>query len=676
METKKIIFIIISLLVSILIAYYQYFFKVKEASKVNFFLSILRTISLFLLFLLLINPNILKTEIIYQKPKLSVLIDNSSSISYLNQDTIVNSIVDDFKAHQKLSKKFDINYYSFGNQLQLTDRLTFDENQTRIEEPLKKVSEVVNQKNHAIVLISDGNQTFGNDYQYMSLKTPVYPIVIGDTTQYEDLSISQINHNQYSFLNNQFPIEFFISYAGTRDVKKRFKIENNKGEVLYSKDLNLSKDHKSISFQTKLRAKKKGLNNFKAKIENLKNEKNTTNNLKSFSIEVLNKQSKILIVSSIHHPDIGMLKKSIEGDKQRKVDHIILKNKKIKITDYQLVILYQPTNNFTSLFKELKNSQIPYFLITGPKTDWSFLNKENLGIKKNQINQIENYSASFNTNYLDFYQKDIRFQSFPPLIDLFGTIDIFIPHQILLYQNMNGFSTNEPLLVTAKENKIKKAFLFGEGLWKWRSTSFLNNKTFQTFDEFIGNLVQFLSSNNNRSRLDVDIETNYNANAIINIGAYFTDNNYQFDDRASLSCSIVNKITGKKVTMPFVLSTNSYQLELTSLEPGEYEYEVRVENQNISTKGVFTMNEFNVEEQFRVANKEKLSILAERTLGKTFFDHQYQQLLNELSQNTQFLTIQKSREIQSQLIDWKGIMTIIFCLLSIEWFTRKFYGKL
>lgn len=676
METKKIIFIIISLLVSILIAYYQYFFKVKEASKINFFLSILKTISLFLLFLLLINPNILKTEIIYKKPKLSVLIDNSSSISYLNQDTIVNSIVDDFKVHQELSKKFDINYYSFGNQLQLTDRLTFDENQTRIEEPLKKVSEVVNQKNHAIVLISDGNQTFGNDYQYMSLKTPVYPIVIGDTTQYEDLSISQINHNQYSFLNNQFPIEFFISYAGTRDVKKRFKIENNKGEVLYSKDLNLSKDHKSISFQTKLRAKKEGLNNFKAKIENLKNEKNTTNNLKNFSIEVLNKQSKILIVSSIHHPDIGMLKKSIEGDKQRKVDHIILKNKKIKITDYQLVILYQPTNNFTSLFKELKNSQIPYFLITGPKTDWSFLNKENLGIKKNQINQIENYSASFNTNYLDFYQKDIRFQSFPPLIDLFGTIDIFIPHQILLYQNMNGFSTNEPLLVTAKENKIKKAFLFGEGLWKWRSTSFLNNKTFQTFDEFIGNLVQFLSSNNNRSRLDVDIETNYNANAIINIGAYFTDNNYQFDDRASLSCSIVNKITGKKVIMPFVLSTNSYQLELTSLEPGEYEYEVRVENQNISTKGVFTMNEFNVEEQFRVANKEKLSILAERTLGKTFFDHQYQQLLNELSQNTQFVTIQKSREIQSQLIDWKGIMTIIFCLLSIEWFTRKFSGKL
>ena len=633
-------------------------------------------LSLFLLFLLLINPKISKTRIIYQKPKLSVLIDNSSSISYLNQDTLVNSIVDDFKQHQELYEKFDINYYSFGNQLQLTDRLTFDENQSLIAGSLKKVSETVDEKNHAIVLISDGNQTYGNDYQYMNLKSPVYPIVIGDTTQYEDLSISQINHNKYSFLNNQFPIEFFISYDGIRDVNKRFKIENNKGQILFNKVLNLSKDDKSTSFQIKLRAKREGLNNFKAKIENLKYEKNTNNNQKNFSVEVLDKQSKVLIVSSIHHPDIGVLKKSIEGDKQRKVDELIINNLNIDISNYQLVILYQPNNSFSYLFEELKKLKIPYFLITGPKTDWSFLNKENLGIKKNQINQIESYSASFNKNYLDYYQKDIRFQSFPPLIDLFGTIDISIPYQTLLYQNIDGFSTKEPLLVSAEENNIKKVFLFGEGLWKWRSTSFLNNKTFQTFDEFIGNLVRFTTSSTNRSRIHVDIKTNYNANSIIKIGAYFTDNNYQFDDRASLSCSIVNKNSGKQVIMPFELSDNSYQLELTSLDPGEYEYKIHVEDQNVSATGIFIINEFNVEEQFRVANKEKLKKLAGRTHGKLFFDNQFQQLLDELFENSQFLTIQKSREIKTQLIDWKWGMMILFCLLSVEWLIRKFYGKL
>ena len=676
METKTVIFIIISLLVSILVAYYQYHYKINDVSKVNFFLSILKTFSLFLLFLLLVNPEISKTTITYQKPKLTVLIDNSYSISYLNQDTLVSSIVDDFKQHQELHKKFDINYYSFGNQLKLTDRLTFDEHQSRIAGSLKKVSETVNEKNHAIVLISDGNQTYGNDYQYMNLKSPVYPIVIGDTTQYQDLSISQININKYGFLNNLFPVEFFVTYTGTRTVKKKFNVQNSKGQIVFTKVLNLNKDRKSTSFQIKLKARKEGLNNFKATIENLVNENNTENNQKKFSLEILNKQIKILMVSSIHHPDIGVLKKSIEGDKQRKVTQEILKNKKIKINDYNLIIVYQPNSGFKSFFKELKSSKIPYFLITGPKTDWTFLNKENLGLKKNQINQIENYSASLNTDFLDYYQKDIEFQSFPPLIDLFGTIDISIPHQTLLYQNIGGFPTKEPLLATAKENNVKKVFLFGEGFWKWRSTSFLNSKTFQTFDEFVGNLVQFTSSNTSKTRLNIDIKTNYNANSIIRIGAYFTDTNYQFDDRASLLCSILNKKTGKKAIMPFELSSNSYQLELTSLEPGEYEYIVHVENQKISSKGVFTINEFNVEEQFRVANTEKLKKLAEITTGKTFYKNQNQQLLNELLQRSQFSTIQKSQETKTQLIDWKWVMMIIFSLLSIEWFVRKFYGKL
>ena len=676
METLTIIFIITSLLVSILIAYYQYYHQVKEASKVNLLLSILRMLSLFLLFLLLINPDVSKKTITYQKPKLSVLVDNSSSILYLNKDTLINSIVDDFKTQKKLHEKFDVNYYSFGNQLLLTDRLTFNENQTHIAAPLKNISEVVDPKNHAIVLITDGNQTFGNDYEYINLKTPVYPIVIGDTTQYEDLSISQINHNRYSSLNNQFPVEFFINYTGSQIVNKRFSIENNWGQILYSKLLNLSEKDQSTSFQIQLKARKEGLNTFKAKIENLNNENNTENNQKNFSIEVLNDPSKILIVSSMNHPDIGVLKRSIERDKQRKVNQVILKNNPININNYQLVVVYQPNNKFKSFFKNLKDSKIPYLLITGSKTDWSFLNEENLGFKKNQINQIENYSASFNTNYLDYYQKDIFFQSFPPLIDLFGTIDIYVPHQTLLYQNINGFTTKEPLLVTAKENNIKKTFLFGEGLWKWRATSFLNNQTFQTFDAFIGNLIQYTTSNNNRSRLDVDIKTNYNVNSIIKIGAYFTDNNYQFDDRASITCTIVNKKTGKKITIPFVLSSNSYQLELTRLGPGDYEYMVREENQNISKKGVFTINEFNVEEQFRVANKDKLKKLAERTSGKIFFENQYQQLLGDLIKNSQFLTLQKTREMNTQLLDLKWIMVIIVGLLSIEWFARKFHGKI
>lgn len=629
----------------------------------------------FLLFLLLINPDISKTEIINQKPSLSVLADNSSSILFLKKDTLVKSIVDHFKKDKDFTNKFDVSYYSFGNQLQLNDSLRFDESQTNILKPLQKINNISNIGNHAIVLLTDGNQTLGNTYEYTNIKTPVYPIVIGDTTQYEDVAISQLNHNRYSFINNQFPVETFLQYTGNRSVKLRFTIEN-RGKIIFSKYINFSKEENSLSFLANIKATSKGLNTYKAHIQYVDNEKNTNNNSKNFSIEVLDKQSKILLVSSIYHPDIGTLKKSIESDKQRNVSIKIINNKKIQINGYQLVILYQPNNKFKYLINEINRNKIPYFLVTGSKTDWSFLNRQGLGFEKKYINQIEEYSTKMNPNYLNFHQKDIGFDNFPPLVDQFGSTTISIPHQTLLFQKINGFSTQEPLLITALDDNQKKAFLFGEGLWKWRSASYLYNGSFQSFDEFIGNLIQYISTKKIRNRLDVDIETMYNANSSIKIGAFYVDNNYQFDDRATLFCSVLNTNTKEKYIYPFVLKDNSYQLELSSLESGEYEYNVSVENQNISKKGIFKINEFNVEEQFRVANKEKLEKLADKTSGKLYFENQYKQLIDGLLTNQRFLTLQKSIDSTDKLINWQWIMFLIISLLSMEWFIRKYYGKI
>ncbi len=53
----------------------------------------------------------------------------------------------------------------------------------------------------------------------------------------------------------------------------------------------------------------------------------------------------------------------------------IIKNKKFKLADFQLIILYQPNDNFINIFKELKTEKSNYFVITGTHTKWSFLNE-------------------------------------------------------------------------------------------------------------------------------------------------------------------------------------------------------------------------------------------------------------------------------------------------------------
>ncbi|MDC1342473.1 VWA domain-containing protein [Flavobacteriaceae bacterium] len=625
--------------------------------------------------LVLLNPSITKESIINQKAKLSILVDNSSSITFFKKDSLVHAILQNFKTHKKLNKRFDINYYSFGNLFQQSDSFSFDENQTDISMPLERISKIQKNASNAIVLLSDGNQTIGNDYQYTSIKDPVFPVVIGDTTKYQDVKIAQINVNRYSFINNQFPVESILQYEGTQTIKLRYSLENN-GKIIFSERINFSEKNNSHILKTFIKASKEGTNFFTSKIEYLENEKNVVNNSKNFSVEVIDKQSEILIVSSFYHPDLGALKKAIESDKQRKVTIRIVDNKNIQLNNYQLVVLYQPNNKFNIIIDQLNSNKSSFMLITGSKTDWLFLNNKSLGINKKNINQLENYSARFYNGFLNFSQKNIGFENLPPMIDYYGETTVSIPHQTLLYQSINGFSSQNPLLATANHNNQKKVFLFGEGLWKWRSSSFLKNDSFQYFDEFIGNLVQYASNKKIRNRLDLDINSFYNANSSIQIGAFYVDENYQFDDRATILFTIKNKNSKKKQTFPFSLSGSSYQLELTSLEAGEYEYTIEVDGRNISKKGTFKVNEFLVEEQFTNANSYKLELLAQKTAGKLYFEDKYRLVIDDLTNDTRFSTIQKSKKTIDKLVNWQWLMLLIIGLLSLEWFIRKYIGKI
>jgi hypothetical protein len=674
LEASTVLFIALSLLASLAIAYFQYYYKAKKIGGVTPYLFSLRALVLFLLFLLLINPTIEKTSFETQKPALSVLIDNSESVKYFKEDSLVSSFIGELKNNNSLNEKFDINYYSFGTEVKLTDSVDFSDVQTNIYEGLQIVGNLNKQKKNPIILISDGNQTVGNDYEYANVQHPVYPVIIGDTVQYEDLSIAQLNVNRYSFLNNQFPVEALLFYEGDQKVSTQFTIERN-GKVVYRKQVRFSPEKRTQTVQASLKSEKKGVNFYTANLRVLKDEKNTINNRMNFSVEVIDKQSEVLILSSIFHPDLGALKKSIEQDQQRKVT-INLIDSDFQIKDYQLVILYQPNQNFNKVIDVIKNEKINYFLITGSQTDWDFINNSNLGIRKNSINQSEDYGATFNQGYLIFAQKDINFSNFPPLKDSYGETRITIPHQTLLTQNISGFASEESLLATANENNHKKVYLLGEGIWKWRSASYLNSNSFNDFDEFIGNLVQYASSKKVRNRLDVTMKTIYNANAVIQVGAFYVDSNYDFDPRATLIFNVKNEDTKATKSYPLSLSSNSYQLQIESLPSGNYSYRVTVEGQNVSKKGNFKVNAFSVEEQFTNANKEKLALLADRTQGQVFSVSKKNTLLESLLNNEQYRTVQKAFLKKESIINWSWILFLIVGLLAIEWFARKYHGKI
>jgi hypothetical protein len=662
------------LVLSLSVAFFQYYYKVKNKLKVTIILFVLKTLSLFLLILLLINPVIEKVVIENEKPIVSILVDNSKSISFFKEAKNVSDIIYNVNNNNALSDKFSINEFTFGKKLQVLDSLSFLENETNIAEAIIGVTELHKEKIAPIVLITDGNQTIGAAYEFLNSKYPIYPILVGDTTKYVDLKITQLNVNRYSYIQNKFPVEVLLNYEGNESVKTQFSIFSQ-GKTIFRENVTFSSDKKSATIITNLTSIKEGLQYYKASIRKINNEKNTKNNSKNFSVEVIDEQTKVLILSSVLHPDVGALKKSIESNKQRSVDVFLIDNFINKIDDYQLIILYQVNNKFNSVISQLKQNNSNYLLVSGSNSDWNFINKQQLGFTKNAINQTENYGAIYNDSFLTFLQEDIGFNDFPPLKDKFGEIVISKEHQILLHQNINGIQTKQPLFVNFDINNQKSAVLFGEGIWKWRAASFLTTNSFEEFDKFIGGLVQFLASNKIRDRLVINVENSYPANSTILISAFYTDKNYQFDARGALEFSITNKETNEVVKIPFSLINNSYQVEIENLVSGNYSYSVEVLDQGINKYGSFKITNYQIEEQFTSANLNKLQQLATKTGGKLFYKNQIDDLTNELLENKSFYTVQKSSVKQQNLIDWKWILFFVIILLTVEWFVRKYHGK-
>ncbi|WP_308991907.1 VWA domain-containing protein [Mariniflexile litorale] len=675
MSYTTLLFIVIAGIFALLLAGFQYKWNKKSMSKLNMLFLFLRFVTVFSVLLLLINPKLEQITLSTIKPNLVIAVDNSNSVKYLKQDVATNRLVENLKASKSLNDKFNMETYTLGEKLKASNSFEFNEKQTNIEAAFIQLSQIYKQTISPTILITDGNQTYGNSYEFShhNYKQPIYPIILGDTVRYTDLKIQQLNVNKYAYLKNQFPVETILVFNGETAVNSKFVVTNG-NNVVYSEIINFTKQNNSKVVNFKLPANSAGVHAYKAQLEPLNNEKNKTNNLKNFAIEVIDQKTKIALVSDMVHPDLGALKKSIESNEQRSVSLLNSNNILKQINDFQLVIIYQPNNKFNKLYDALNLENKNRFTIIGTKTDLNFLKSINKTFTHEITNQTESYQAELNKNYAPFIIEDINFESFPPLNSQYGSAAFSIPFETILNKTIHGISKTDPLLATFETSGRREAVLFGENIWQWRAQSYLDNKSFHPFDDFIGKLIQYVASNKQKSRLNIENESFYNGNTNVIIKAEFFDKNYEFDTRETLTITVKNAVTNESKTFPLILNNSNYQVDLSSLPAADYSFIVIASKENISKTGRFKILEYNVEQQFLNADVTKLQQLATNSQGESFFVNNTERLIENLLKDNRFVTIQKSNKNSLPLIDWKYLLIIITLSLSIEWFLRKYNG--
>ena len=675
MTTNTILLLLLSLVIASGLSFYQYYYKAKNKSKITLFLALLRFISIFAILVLLINPIFSRKTFEILKTPLPIVVDNSSSIIDLKSNQTAEEIYNKLIKNNELQEKYDIQTYAFDSEFLMTSNFTFKGKQTNLDQVAKNLKSIHKIRLFPTVIITDGNQTQGNDYVYsFDSNNKVYPLVLGDTTTYLDLKVNELNVNKYAFHKNKFPVEVFLQYSGTKSVNANFSISQG-NTVLSTKTISFSASKKSAIVNVLLPADKIGLQIFKASITSKEPEKNTYNNTKNFTVEVIDQKMNVAIISAVNHPDIGALKRAIESNAQRKVN--IVNPKSIKsLDDYNILILYQPTAEFKTVFEANKIVGLNTFIITGTNTDFGFLNQQQDHFVFKMSNQNEDYLAAFNAQFNLFYIDDIGFEQFPPLKNAFGTITTSGTVSTLLSSKIRNIDMNTPLLAYTENQGKRGAFLFGENSWKWRLQSHVVNQSFEKYDTFIDKTIQYLASSASKKSLVVHHESYYNTGDAIAITAQYFNKNYEFDEKARLSISVFNKNNKQTKSYDLLKTNTTYSVNLDGLLPGKYSFALKELNSKSVYNGYFEILDFDIEKQFVNPDVAKLSQLANQTQGKVYYPNQTEQLIKSLLENENFKPVQKTIVKKTPIIDWMWLLIIIATSLTTEWFIRKYNGML
>jgi len=417
-----------------------------------------------------------------------------------------------------------------------------------------------------------------------------------------------------------------------------------------------------------------GIKNIKISLSPLENERNITNNSRQIGIEVIDEKTNIALISNILHPDLGALKKAIESNEQRSVSIIKPSLSSNELEEFDFFIIYQPDTSFEKVYSYIENKGANIFTITGPKTDWTFLNKVQNSFQKNSYDQQEEVTPVLNAGFTHFDITDLEVSEYPPIETTLGELLITASYENMLSQRIKGVDLNEPLFTVLETNLRREAILLGENIWKWRIQSYRENQDFKKFDDFISKVILFLANSKPRSRLTLEYENIYQGLNEATIKATYFDETFVFDDNATINLvlnSIDNNISRE---IPMLLKNGYYEADIRTLQSGDYSFTASVNDENLTKTGKFTILEYDLEQQLLSSNYEKLGRLAKGTNATLYFPSETSKFIEDINKDNRFVPIQKSKQNVVSLIDFKILLGIIAAALTAEWFIRKYNG--
>ena len=337
------------------------------------------------------------------------------------------------------------------------------------------LGEVLTRHSHddiaALVLATDGIYNRGSNPASIAerLPFPVYTIALGDTTVRRDASLADLRCNRIAMLGNEYPVEVTVNASWLGGRNAQLTISDAGGNVMHRQSISYSGDNFSTVVSATLPAKTPGLQRITVKIEPVEGEFSVQNNTIAFYIDVLDTRREVAIYANAPHPDLAALKRAIEANANYEATVIYASDAKAD-TSYSLAILH---NLPSATHPDIGFAKgLPQLYVIGLQTDLPRLNAMHSGLeidaRVSRANEVTAaYQPSFSLFTLD-NDATATIEAMPPLSAPFGEARMAAGVQSLFTARLGSIDTRQPLIAATAQGEMRRAFVWGEGLWRWR----------------------------------------------------------------------------------------------------------------------------------------------------------------------------------------------------------------
>lgn len=644
-------------------------------------LTALRFLVVSIIAYLLLAPLVKHQRNEQEKPIILVAQDNSRSVVMTEDSSFYQSeyATEMNRLINTLGKDYDVHPFLYGSSIQTGDAPDYKERATDISQVLLDLEQRYKNRNvGALILSGDGIFNAGqNPSTLPPLPYPIYTVALGDTTLRRDAAIVSLRFNRLAYLGNQFPVEAIVRATSLDGQRQRLTVRH-KGREVFSQTIDYQGADFSTSLPIVLNADEAGLQAYTVTLSLSQGETSTKNNTRTFTIEVIDGHQKIALLAATPHPDIAALRQSIEKNQNYEVETFVGSEWQQGThhwdKDYDLLILHNLPQRGVPF--DINLSKMPVFFVVGSQTDLSRFNAFHAGVEiVSKLEKQSEATAAFNKNFANFTidaSVSAVLEQLPPLSAPFGDYKVAGNTASLFNAKIGGIVSEQPLLAFSQQQGIRRAFLFGEGLWRWRLHDYLDNGSHEAFSQIIDKILIYTSLQVNRERFRVDAKSVYSDNEAVIIDAELYDDNFEPTNQPDAELSL----NGAQYT--FAKSGSGYRLNLGLLDTGIHRYVASVVygGQKHTTSGRFVVEGVNLEESSLVARHALLNTLSQRSGGVLLYPSQLNQLPEILHQRDDIKPVIYSHTSYDELFNLPLILILILLLLTTEWVLRKYNGEL